>query len=171
MPLTAPSLQTVSGKCALAAQLPLLSALQTVQAGGLSSMTCTQWSTVAALDSACLPAVLTSILGVISAVAPRTSKAALTAQATVLLSSSCPLYNVTLAQVDLATFSVSALTAMLANILPVNTSVVVAWVLSPHPTATRGIPAASAAATAMRPVLIFMGTVLSRREPDLRWRE
>jgi hypothetical protein len=125
MPLTAPSLQTVSGKCALAAQLPLLSALQTVQAGGLSSMTCTQWSTVAALDSACLPAVRTSILGVISAVAPRTSKAALTAQATVLLSSSCPLYNVTLAQVDLATFSVSALTAMLANILPVNTSVVV----------------------------------------------
>lgn len=114
------------GTCVSAAQLPLLSALQMVQAGGLSSMTCTQWSTVAALDSVCLPAVRTSILGLISAVVPSASKAALTAQATALLSSSCPLYNVTLAQVNLTTFSVPALTAMLASILPGNTSVAVA---------------------------------------------
>ena len=105
--------------------MPLLVALQTVQAGGLSSMTCDQWSAVATVDSSCLPTVRATMLTLISAVVPTAYKTAMTAQATALLTSTCPMYNVSLARVDLASFDVAALAQMLAAAMPSNTAVTI----------------------------------------------
>ena len=73
-------------------------------------------------DTSCLSNVRTTMLGLITAVVPNAYKTAMTAQTTALFTCACPLYNVTLAQLDLSTFSVPALTAMLAAIMPSNTS-------------------------------------------------
>ena len=73
-------------------------------------------------DSSCLSKVRTTMLSLISAVVPSAYKIAMTAQAGALFTCACPLYNVTLAQVDISTFSVSALTAMLAALMPSNTT-------------------------------------------------
>ena len=85
-------------------------------------MSCAQWSAVAFADSACLLKVRTTMLSLISAVVPAAYKSPMTTQAAALFTCACPLYNVTLAQVDISTFSVPALTAMLAGIMPSNTS-------------------------------------------------
>ena len=76
-------------------------------------------------DSSCLLKVRTTMLSLILAVVPPAYKTVLTAQAAALFTCACPLYNVTLAQVDISTFSVPALTAMLAGIMPSNTSATV----------------------------------------------
>ena len=88
-------------------------------------MTCAQWSVVAIADLSCLPKVRTTMLSLISAVVPSAYKTAMTAQAGALFTCACPLYNVTLAQVDISTFSVPALTAMLAAVMPSNTTAAV----------------------------------------------
>jgi hypothetical protein len=55
-------------------------------------MTCAQWSAVAAIDAACLPAVHTYMTAVVTneAVVPSAYQPALTAQVNALLTSPCP---------------------------------------------------------------------------------
>lgn len=64
--MRAPIAQVVSTLCAPAAQAALLPALMGVQASNGSSLSCSQWSSVAGADAVCLPSVKTAMLALVA---------------------------------------------------------------------------------------------------------
>ena len=88
-----------------------------MQATGSTNLTCPQWTNVTTADGGCLSTVQTSMLVLVSnpAVVPLAYQSILTKQMTAMFSMPYPSFNLTLASVNLTSFSPSLLRYSLAS--------------------------------------------------------